>query len=619
MSASDIVVEDLTFRYPGGEEPVLREANLRIEPGEFTAIVGGNGSGKTTLCKTFNGLVPHFFEGRFDGRVTVAGTDTREAGVAELSKTVGYVFQDFENQLVQETVRDDVEFAPLNHGLDDYAERATRALELVGLDHLEDRFVWELSGGQQHLVALAGVLAMDPEFVFVDEPAAQLDPHNAREAYEQLRRLHEDHGKTVIVIEHHSEFVADYCDEMVLVSDGGVAWKEPVEVGLNRIDDLEANDIHPPQVTEIAADLPDGSGRLVGGRYPVTVDEAATAFPAVRDRSDDRPRAADGGERADRRGPATDAGGGDPLVTLDGVGHGYPTLREGYNRVLDGVDLELRAGDRVALVGANGAGKSTLLRLITGLESPDQGTVTVLGKDTSETLPETLADDTVYIHQNPEEMFVEDTVRKDVGYYLRNRGAADADERVDEILDYLDLEGLADRDGRLLSLGQQRRASLGIGLATDPTVVLLDEPTGSLDLQSRREVTGMLRKAESRVETVVIASHDLQLVAEWADRVVVMGEGSVLADAPPEAVFADPDLLARTDLRRPQVVELSDRLGVDPAALTAEGMVDRLADAPAASTDALADGGAAAGVDVDASGGPDADADTGTGPRGDRR
>ncbi|QPV64705.1 energy-coupling factor ABC transporter ATP-binding protein [Halosimplex litoreum] len=599
MSSSDIVVEGLTFQYPGGDEPVLRDANLRIEPGEFTAVVGGNGSGKTTLCKTFNGLIPHFFEGRFDGRVSVAGTDTRESDVADLSRTVGYVFQDFENQLVQETVRDDVEFAPLNYGLDDYAERATRALELVGLDHLDDRFVWELSGGQQHLVALAGVLAMDPEFVFVDEPAAQLDPQNARETYEQLRRLHEDHDKTVIVIEHHSEFIADYCEEMVLVSDGGVAWKEPVEIGLNRLDDLAAHDIHPPQVTGIAADLPTGAGRLSDGRYPVTVGEAAEAFPSPG--RGEQPRAADGGsDRGSSPGDGSDA----PLVTLDGVGHGYPTLREGYNRVLDGVDLDLYAGDRVALVGANGAGKSTLLRLVTGLESPDEGTVTVLGQDTSETLPETLADDTVYIHQNPEEMFVEDTVRKDIGYYLKNRGDPDVDERVDEIVDYLDLEEFADRDGRLLSLGQQRRASLGIGLATDPTVVLLDEPTGSLDLQSRREVTGMLRKAESRVETVVIASHDLQLVAGWADRVVVMGEGEVLADAPPGVVFDDPDLLARTGLRRPQVVELSDRLGVAPAALTADELVGRLSgDAP---TEARADGrGGGRRTDGEATGGGD--------------
>jgi energy-coupling factor transport system ATP-binding protein len=569
MSDDTISIEDLTFRYPGGENPVLSGADLTIESGEFTAIVGGNGSGKTTLCKTFNGLIPHFFEGTFDGTVRVAGTDTAESSVAELSRHVGYVFQDFENQLVQETVRDDVEFAPLNYGLDDYAERATRALEAVGLAHLEDRFIWELSGGQQHLVALAGVLAMDPEFVFIDEPAAQLDPYNARETYEQLRRLHDDHGKTIIVIEHHSEFIGQYCDEMALVADGDVAWKEPVPVGLNRLEELLAHDIHPPQVTQVADSLPAEQGVLPDGRYPVTVDEAVAAFSPV-------PRqAADGGTdtTASDATCGTDTDRDDPLVTIEGVSHGYPTLREGHNHVLNELELELYGGDSVALVGANGAGKSTLLRLITGLEPPDEGTVTVLGRETNDTLPEELADDTVYIHQNPEEMFVEDSVRKDVAYYLENRNADDIEARVGEILESLDLESLAHRDGRLMSLGQQRRASLGIGLATDPTVVLLDEPTGSLDLQSRREVTGMLRKAKSRVETVVIASHDLQLVAEWADRVLVMDDGEVIADAPPSVVFADRELLARTGLSQPQVVELGDRLGMDAPVLTTDEMV----------------------------------------------
>ena len=580
MSDTSIVVDDLTFRYPSTDDPVLCDASVTIDPGEFTAIVGGNGSGKTTLCKTFNGLIPHFFEGAFDGRVTVAGTDTRESDVAELSRRVGYVFQDFENQLVQSTVRDDVEFAPLNHGLDDYAERATRALETVGLCGIDDRFIWELSGGQQHLVALASVLAMDPEFVVVDEPAAQLDPHNAHETYERLRWLHEEHGKTVVVIEHHSEFIAEYCDEVVLVSDGDVAWKEPVEVGLNRLDDLLDHDIHPPQVTQIADRLPAKMGTLDAGRYPVTVDEAVAAFPSPSGTSVPRPAPDGGNTDSSRRGTDSSrrAGRRDALIEIEDVSHGYPTLREGYNRVLDGLDLEIRTGERVALVGANGAGKSTLLRLVTGLESPDEGTVTVLGRDTSETLPEELADDTVYIHQNPEEMFVEDTVRKDVAYYQESRDTQGVDERVDEILDYLDLEHLSERDGRLLSLGQQRRASLAIGLGTDPAVVLLDEPTGSLDLASRREVTKMLAKAERRVEAVVVASHDLQLVASWADRVIVMGDGEILADAPPAAVFADGDLLSATGLRPPQIATLGDRLGVEPSVLTVDGMVDVLAE-----------------------------------------
>ncbi|ERH06362.1 MAG: ATPase component of various ABC-type transport system, containing duplicated ATPase [Halonotius sp. J07HN4] len=580
MSTHSIIVDDLTFEYPGGDESVLQGADLQIDSGEFTAVVGGNGSGKTTLCKTFNGLIPHFFEGTFDGAVRVGGTDTRESDVGELSRTVGYVFQDFENQLVQETVRDDVEFAPLNYGFDDYEQRATNALEMVGLAELEDRFIWELSGGQQHLVALAGVLAMDPEFVVVDEPAAQLDPQNAREAYERLRWLHEERDKTIIVIEHHSEFIAEYCEEMVLVSDGGVAWKEPAQVGLNRLDDLRAENIHPPQVTQIADAVPAGTATVSDGRYPVTVDEAETALWAESaPPGEQQPVVTDGAtEPASHSRPEerVTKDSSEPVITLRDVGHGYPTLREGYNQVLDGLDLDLYAGDRVALVGANGSGKSTLLRLLTGLESPDEGTVSVLGQETNNALPEELADDTVYIHQNPEEMFVEDTVRKDIGYYLKNRGAADVEPRVEEILTYLDLEELADRDGRLMSLGQQRRASLGIGLATDPTVVLLDEPTGSLDLQSRREVTGILKKAESRVETVVIASHDLQLVADWADRVIVLDEGDVLADASPTAVFDDTELLAAADLRQPQVVALSDRLGFDSPVLTTDAMVEAI-------------------------------------------
>ena len=563
MSTTTITVEDLTFRYPGSDAPVLRNANVEIDSGSFTAIIGGNGSGKTTLCKAFNGLIPHFFNGTFEGTVSVGDTVTTESDVSALSRTVGYVFQDFENQLVQPIVLDDVAFAPKNHGLEDYRTRAMEALAAVGLGDAADRFIWELSGGQQHLVALAGVLAMDPEFIIVDEPAAQLDPHNARKTYDRLREIQRNSDVGVIVIEHHTEFIADYCDRLVMVADGGVAWTEPVDVGLNRVDELLDADIHPPQVTQIAQDLPNGDGTLPNGRYPVTVEEAVDALPtAISERS--------------HRATPDGRGSAERLINVCDVTHGYPTLREGRKTVLDGFDLELYAGNRVALVGANGAGKSTLLRLLTGLESPDHGTVTVLGNDTNDTLPEELAEETVYIHQNPEEMFVEETVREDIAYYLRSRDVPEIDDRVDDVVEFLNLESLADRDGRLLSIGQQRRASLAIGLATDPTIVLLDEPTGSLDLESRREVTQMLSRSASKTETVVIATHDLQLVAEWADRVVVLGPDGILADETPQSVFERPELLDRAHLRPPQVVELSDRLGIDPLSLTTSEIVDRL-------------------------------------------
>jgi energy-coupling factor transport system ATP-binding protein len=566
-----IVVDDLSFRYPGSDEYVLQGASVEIDDGEFVAVVGGNGSGKTTLCKSFNGLIPHFYEGSFDGEVTVAGRETSDATVSQLSERVGYVFQEFDNQLVSPTVADEVAFGPINHGHDDYRERVARALSLVGLDGLEDRFLWELSGGQRHLVALAAVLSLDPAVLVVDEPAAQLDPVHAEEAYDHLAALNRHKGKTVVTIEHRTEFVAEYCDSVVLVEDGRVAWKAPVETALNRLDDLRANGVHPPQVTRVAERLCDD-----GGQLPVRLQGAVRRFESRLEPTPDRPGATDDGGPTDGmdRGGAGD--GSDPTVEFSSVSRSYTTLRGADERVLDGLSTTFASGDRVALVGGNGAGKSTLLELVTGVETPDAGTVTVGGVDTDSTLPERLAEEVVYVHQNPEEMFVEDSVRADVAHYLHARDLEDVDARVDEVVSFLGLAHLEDRDGRLLSVGQQRRASLAIGLATDPSIVLLDEPTGSLDLSSRVDVGRTVEKAGERVETVVVATHDLELAAEWANRVLVLDDGQVVADGPPREVFAATDVLARANLEPPQIVRLSRDLGMSPVALTSDELVERL-------------------------------------------
>lgn len=567
---TSIVVEDLSFRYPGTDEPVLRGATLRIDPGEFVAVVGGNGSGKTTLCKAFNGIVPHFYEGAFDGRVVVGEHDTRETSVAELSRHVGYVFQEFDNQLVSPTVFEEVAFAPMNYGRKDYREQVRQTLSLLGLDGLEDRFIWELSGGQKHLVALAAALSLDPEVLVVDEPAAQLDPATAHETYDHLARLNVDHGKTVIAIEHHTEFIAEYCDSVVLVTDGVVSWKAPVGVALNRLDDLRGQDVHPPQITRVAERVFDD------GPLPVTFADGIEQFTDhIPDGTIQAETVAAGPAEIHRQ--ADPIGQVDPIVSLDCVSHSYRTLRDGRKNVIDGLSLDLYAENRVALVGSNGAGKSTLLRLITGLEQPNEGTVTVDGTATEAALPEELAEEVVYVTQNPEEMFIEDTVRADIAHYLHARDYPDVDRRVDNVVEFLDLGDLQHRDGRLLSVGQQRRASLAIGLATEPSIVLLDEPTGSLDLASREEVGRTIERAGQRVETVVVATHDLDLAAAWANRVVVLDTGTVAADGSPERVFTELDVLERANLRPPQVVRCSDELGLSPIALTVEDLTRRLA------------------------------------------
>jgi len=565
---SRIAVAELQFKYPGTDEYVLDGANLTIEPGEFVAVVGGNGSGKTTLCKSFNGIIPHFYEGDMQGEVSVAGHDVAASSVAELSQHVGYVFQEFDNQLVSPTVFEEVAFAPMNYGHEDYRERVHRTLDLLDLDGLEDRFVWELSGGQKHLVALAAALSLDPDILVVDEPAAQLDPINARETYERLATLNQTHGKTIVTIEHQTEFIAEYCDSVVLVEDGVVSWKRPVEDALNQLTDLRAQDVHPPQVTRIAERVLNNSEQL-----PVTISDAATRF-AER-------IIADGGRLNGDSEPAPE---GTPVISVEDVSHSYDTLRSGTKHVLADLSLDVYPDERVVLVGSNGAGKSTLMQLLTGLEMPDSGTVTVDGTDTERVLPEELADEVVYVKQNPEEMFIDDSVRADVAHYLDDRDYADVERRVDDVIDFLDLEALEDRDGRLLSVGQQRRASLAIGLATNPSIVLLDEPTGSLDLASREEVGRTIERAGERVETVVIATHDLELAASWATRVVVLDSGSIIADGHPNDVFANLDVLERANLRPPQTVRLGTELGLKHAPLTVEAFADYLTDDASATT-----------------------------------
>ncbi len=563
-----IRVDAFSFRYPGSDEFVLEEASLDVAAGEFLAVLGGNGSGKTTLCKSFNGLVPHFFEGETGGRVVVDGRETAAESTGTLSSIVGYVYQDFDHQLVQPTVRQDVEFGPLNYGYEDYADRATRALERLDIGHLADDLIWELSGGQKHLVALAGVLALEPAVVVVDEPAAQLDPQNALAVYETLAAINRD-GQTVVTIEHDTELVADYADRVALVDDGQIRWTAPTRTALNRIEELRERDIHPPQVTELCRRIEATVDDAPADVYPVTVAAAADATagrqPTVSDGRGEAPSA-----------PATDP---EPVVTFDGVDYGY--LADGDPvTILSDFSLSIRSGENVALVGANGAGKSTVLKLITGLLTPDSGSVAVRGTDTAGASPEELAEEVVYVHQQPEEMFVEDTVEKDVSYYLRQRDRGDVAAVVDEVLETLDLDHLRAADGRLLSVGQQRRASLAIGLAMEPSVVLLDEPTGCLDVASRREVATMLDRVDSRVEAVVVATHDMQFVASWADRVVVLADGTVEADAPPAAALADQSVLDGSALRPPQPVELSRELGIEPPATTVDELAGYLGDGP---------------------------------------
>ena len=560
---SKIEIKNLTFTYPGADAPTLRSLSAEIEEGDFIAIVGNNGCGKSTLCKTLNGLIPHFILGDMEGVVRIDGEDTREQEIGTLAKKAGYVYQDFENQIVCPTVLEDASFACLNYAMPDYEVKGRQALSICGLASKIQDYVWQLSGGQKHLLALAGMAALSPDILILDEPIAQLDPAHADKIYEVLKELNEEYRKTVIVIEHHTEYIAKFCKNVMLLKDGTVKWKLPAKEAMRRVDELQESDIFPPQVT-IAARRMEAEGILPKGTaLPVDIEEGRNLLlPFLR-------RKQSGERTVSKKIPA-----GEPLVRFSNVTVKYRSVKGEPPKVFDRFNLEIKKGEKIALIGSNGAGKSTMLKLMMGLVHPEEGGVYVKDRLTRELSKEELGKTISLVYQNPEEMFIKDSIRKDIEYAMKARKIPEYEKRTEKLLEMFRLTELAERDGRLLSGGQMRRASLAIGVALNPEMLLLDEPTANLDIATRREIMKTLAMLKDITDTVVIATHDMQLVCDWAERIIVLCGGYVIADGPKEEIFSDMYVRGQVGIRPPQIYDMGRELGIKDPCFTVDEFIE---------------------------------------------
>lgn len=546
-----IEIDHLTYSYPGAEQPTLKDITVTIEKGDFLAIVGNNGCGKSTFCKTLNGLIPQFISGDFQGTIHACGLDTRETDVGSLARKVGYVYQDFENQIIRPTVLDDASYACLNYAMPDYRQRGLRALELCGLHGKQDDFIWQLSGGQTHLLALAGAVSLQPEVLILDEPIAQLDPKHADQIYAVLRELNEKHGKTIIVIEHHTEYIAAFCKHVMLLKDGTLQWVLPTDEALQRVEELQSCNIFPPQVT-IAAHRMRQAGHLPQSTVlPVTVEQGKALFapkPLPAPKPSPLPRKSDAAAASFRN-----------------VCVSYRSVKGEPHTVFSGLNLDIHPGDKIALIGSNGAGKSTMMKLLVGLLKPSSGEVLLNGTGIRDLKPEALSRQISMVYQNPEDMFIKDSIGADIAYAMEVRHVPDSAARTAELLERFRLTELKDRDGRLLSGGQMRRASLAIGIALHPGILLLDEPTANLDIATRKEIMRTLEDMKSITETVMIATHDMQLVCEWAERIIVLWNGQVLADGSRDEIFGNRKIIETVGIRPPEIFSLGQ--AIDPHSL----------------------------------------------------
>lgn len=542
-----IEIRDLTYTYPGASRPTLDHLNLNVEKGDFLAIIGNNGCGKSTLCKTMNGLIPHFIAGEFQGSVLVDQQDTKTMDVGRIAGKVGYVYQDFENQIVRPTVLDDASYACMNYAMPDYLERGREALRQCGLEGREQEYIWQLSGGQTHLLALAGAVSLEPDVLILDEPIAQLDPKHADLIYGVLKNLNETWGKTIIVIEHHTEYIADYCHHVALLKDGHTEWVLPSDEALRRVEELQECNIFPPQVT-IAAHQMKKEGMLAEDTVlPTTIEAGKKVFDRLLYRGEICTEWEAPGEKQKET---------ESVVSFRKVSVSYRAVKGEAKQIFRNLNLEIKKGEKIALIGSNGAGKSTLMKLMTGLIKPSEGEILLKGKGIRDTKPEALSKMISLVYQNPEEMFIKDSIERDIAFAMEARNTENWQERTKALLEQFRLTELKDRDGRLLSGGQMRRASLAIGITLNPEILLLDEPTANLDIATRKEIMRTLNEMKDITETVLIATHDMQLVCEWAERIIVLCQGEVVADGSRNEIFGNRRVLELTGIRPPEIFDM---------------------------------------------------------------
>ncbi|GAA0727292.1 ATP-binding cassette domain-containing protein [Dactylosporangium roseum] len=500
--------------YADAARPAIRDVTLTVGEGELCLVAGSTGTGKSTLLRAVNGLVPHFTGGTLTGRVTVDGRDTRTHPPRELADVVGVVGQDPLHGFVTDTVEEE-----LAYGMEQLAvpaavmrKRVEETLDLLGIADLRHRPLRTLSGGQQQRVAIGAVLTAHPRVVVLDEPTSALDPSAAEDVLAAITRLVHDLGITVLIAEHRLERVAHYADRLLyLPGDGTVTDGPPARV-------LAGTAVAPP-IVEL--------GRLAGWEpLPLSVRDARRRAGPLRDRLTGRTPPARAG----------DTGASDAEVRLRARDL---AVRYGRHVAVAGVDLDLHAGTVVALMGRNGSGKSSLLWALQGAGPRHRGTVAAGGADPGRLPPADARRRVGLVPQTPADLLYLETVDAECAAADREAGAAGGSCRV--LLDRLAPDVPGDRHPRDLSEGQRLALVLAVQLTAAPPVLLLDEPTRGLDYSAKHRFTGIVRDLARSGTAIVVATHDVELVAALADRVVVMAQGEIVADGPTaDIVVASP-------------------------------------------------------------------------------
>lgn len=492
-------IENLTYSYPDREAPAIAELDLKIENGEFLLVAGPSGSGKSTLARVISGLVPEFYGGSMRGRIRRA-------------KDVGMVFQDPEKQLVMETVEREVAFPLENRGMERSVMRkqVLEVLSFLGIWYLKDKKTYELSGGEKQKVAIAAALAGRDRFLVLDEPVSQLDPMAAEEIMNLLKKLNDDLGFTIILVEQRMEKCLAFADRVLFMDEGKIIFDGTPSAYAKWVQVRDRSFL--PTVAELFS-------RMDARTIPLTIKEGRRLLEKEYDVAREGKDKEETGSSQERN------------MVFRKVEYSF----EDGTRALKSVTLDVGRGESLGIIGANGAGKSTTLRLMAGLLKPSKGALEAKGS-------------VGYLSQEPNDYLFNDSVFEELRFTQRNFGMENT-LFIDRLLEELKLTDFRDVNPRDLSVGERQRVALASVLAMDPAVLLLDEPTRGLNKNHKNHLAAYLRQIRNKGKSVVLVTHDMEFVAETCDRVAIMFEGEIAQMGPVEDVLRG-GLHFTTDINR---------------------------------------------------------------------
>ena len=548
-----IQIQELTFKYTGSKHNALENITLEIEKGGFVGIIGESGAGKTTLCNCINGLIPHHYTGDFYGSVKVDGEDTFDVDAGKLALKVGSVFQDIESQLTGYFVEDEILFGLENFGIpaDQIEKRITSALETLGISELRHREISTLSGGQKQKVVFAAILALEPQILVLDEPTGELDPASSVQIFALLKKLNEEKGITIVIAEQKIMLLCEFVKKLIVLEKGTCVHYGEIRSTLTHQKEMEEAGINCPRVLTLTGKMEkenllpaDCTGE---GRICLNANEAAQIVKKAVGTKALHTAVAE---------PVEAQESSDTVLSFQNVSFSYNETANVKN-----LNVNIHKGDFTAIIGSNGAGKSTFSKLCNGLLKPSAGDVLVLDKNTKKEKVSNLAKHIGFLFQNPDRQICCGTVREEIAFSLRNNKVPEAEikTRVENTIKEFGFN--PDTEPFNMSRGQRQRLCLACLIALNPEILILDEPTTGLDYRECMEVMDKIRQLNENGTTVIMVCHDMEVVLDFAKKIIVMNRGEILGEGPARSVLADDTLLNKARLLPPQIAQVAKLLG----------------------------------------------------------